>query len=359
MHTSDNLLAWRLLLRLAKTQNLTRASIEEDIELSAASRLLKDLETSLNVSLLDRQTRPLRLKEEVRSVIPQLASFIEASQQLVTSVRALEGSASERAFRLSIPANVPRRRVMHMITAFTKANPDWKVEVMGSTDHWDVIERRVEASYLPYCPADGLDELRLDPIAKATTFMVATPAYLRQYGTPRSPADLAQHRLILRNGPYYPLTDRLIGAKSTFVLNTGIEQALPPEQWILPLGEEASEESQVTSGILRHSPVLKYFAGDTLSCCQAVIDDAGIAVDLSIGFLEPYLKSGQLVVVLPEWHRPLWHATLVTRPEIWKEAGAKAFLEHFMRHEKRDSHCWIEAFEERGLDAEAMIRRDL
>ena len=358
MNAKDNLLAWRLLLRLAKTQNLTRASIEEDLELSAASRLLKDLETALGVSLLDRKTRPLRLRDEVRLVMPQIASFLEESERLVTAVKQLEEAGEERAFRLSIPANIPRRRVIHMITDFAKTNPHWKVEVMGSMDHIDVLERRVEAAYLPYVPVEGQEELKCHPISKATTFMVATPAYLRRYGTPRTPADLAQHVLILRNGPFYPMTDRLIGTKSTFTLSTGIEHLLPPEMWVKPMAETPTSKMPQPA-VMRHSPALKHFAGDTLSCCQAVVDGEGIAVDLSIGFLETYLKSGQLVVVLPEWHRPLWHTTLVTRKELWDNPVVEEFLEHFIRHEQRESCCWMTAFEKMGVDATGIMKRGL
>ncbi len=363
MDTRDNLCAWRLLLRLAKTQNLTRAAIEENIELSAASRLLKDLEKDLGVSLLARGTRPLKVRHEVLEHLPLLSSFLEQSMTLVQTVMSLsDEEVKERPFRVSIPANIPRRRVIGMISEFAEQAPGWKVEVTGSADHLDILEGRIEAAYLPYAP-EG-EEFRVIPVARSTTFMVASPGYFRRASTPKGPEDLGRHTLILRNGPFYPATDRLIGPRSVFTLNTGVEQPLPPEQWVSAvesvdydtLGKDMDE---LPMRVRRHMPVLKHFTGDTLSCIQAALDGVGIACDLSIGTLEPYLTSGELVVVMPEWHRPLWHTSLVSLDRIWADPLVVKFLTHFTRREQRESQCWKRAFRSRGLDPDAIEQRNL
>ena len=363
MDTRDNLVAWRLLQRLAKLGNLTRVAIEENVELSAASRMLRDLERDLGVPLLNRETRPLKVRQEVRDVLPLLTNVLDGAVHLVHQLEALsEKAPAERPFRISIPANIPRRRVLSVIADFLKETPEWKVEVTGTCDHIDVLEKRVDAAYLPYIPID--EELKVQVFAPVTTLMVATPAYLRAFGVPKSVGDLGRHTMVLRSGAFYPVTDRLVGPRSVFTFNTGIETPLPFEQWlefVEPVRQDAygKEREDLPNTVRRHLPVVNTFTGDTLSCLQAVLDGRGIAADLSIGSLEPYLMSGELVAVLPDWHRPLWHPSLVSLASLWSEPIVAKFLTHFVKREQHDSQVWKRVFKRYGIDADAIEGRNI
>ena len=55
MQPKDNLLNLKLLESLERTGNLTQACIENDCDLSTASRQLAALEEDLGISLLDRR----------------------------------------------------------------------------------------------------------------------------------------------------------------------------------------------------------------------------------------------------------------------------------------------------------------
>ncbi len=351
-------------MRLAKTQSLTRAALEENVELSAASRLLKGLEEELGVMLLDRESRPRRLRAEVMEFYPQLVAFIDESTRLMQVFSALKPPAEheERPLRISIPANIPRRRVISFISEFSQRAPNWKVEITGTADHLDVLEGRIEAAYLPYIPSHV--DLHIIPVARATTFLLASPAYLRRAGTPYSVAELGRHVLITRTGPFYPVVDRLYGPTSEFNIQTGIERPLPPAKWVLPTAKNAADrvlaEQRVGfSEMRRHQPVLRHFSGDTLSCVQAVLDGMGIATDLSIGLVEQYLLSGELSIVLPEWHRPLWHTSIVSKEELWIDPQVGEFMQLFAERERRESRIWKVIFSRYGIDAEAIEARDL
>lgn len=58
MRPKNNLLNWKVLESLERTGNLTQACIENDCDLSTASRQLAALEEDLGVSLLDRRRKP-------------------------------------------------------------------------------------------------------------------------------------------------------------------------------------------------------------------------------------------------------------------------------------------------------------
>lgn len=60
MRPKNNLLNWKVLESLERTGNLTQACIENDCDLSTASRQLAALEEDLGISLLDRRRKPMQ-----------------------------------------------------------------------------------------------------------------------------------------------------------------------------------------------------------------------------------------------------------------------------------------------------------
>ena len=60
MQPKNNLLNLKLLEGLERTGNLTQACIENDCDLSTASRQLAALEEDLGISLLDRRRKPMQ-----------------------------------------------------------------------------------------------------------------------------------------------------------------------------------------------------------------------------------------------------------------------------------------------------------
>ena len=345
MNATDNMAVWRLVHRMAKTQNLTKAAQEENLELSAASRLMKEFEAQLGVSILNRQTRPVMLREEILPWLSTIEDMLKAHTSLIESLSPSAPKLPKRVFRVSIPANIPRKNLVEVVAEYSQAHPDIKIEVLGGADHMDVVEGRVEAAYLPYRPQTT--DLMVISIIKGTTFMVATPEYLERNGRPKGVGDLHNHTLLLRNGDYYPVTDRLIGKESVFFFNTGIERGIAD---VYGCPGPAFDER-------RHLPITKHFAADTLSCLQAALDGVGIAVDSFVGFLEPYLRSGQLVPILTDWHRPLWDATVVTKDTLMQDPLFGSFIHQFVERERVKIEHWRTIFAQYGVDADAIVRR--
>ena len=51
--------------------------------------------------------------------------------------------------------------------------------------------------------------------------------------------------------------------------------------------------------------------GDALTCRQAVLSGAGIALDLAYAVVKSDVEAGNLVPVLRGWHRPQWLPSIV------------------------------------------------
>ena len=69
MQTKDNLEAWRVFVSVARTGSIKETAIEQNLDMSAASRLLSSLETDLGFPFFDRHSRPMALTERGQSLV--------------------------------------------------------------------------------------------------------------------------------------------------------------------------------------------------------------------------------------------------------------------------------------------------
>lgn len=352
MNPRDNLATWRLIRRLAETDNMTRAASEEKLELSHASRLIRSLEQTLNIALLDRNTRPVKLIESVRPLIPRLTAWLIEGDRLMDALASIEHSKT-KILKLGIPSNIPRQRALNLISSFVEKRPELQVELLSSATHEEILSGQLDAGFLSYMPGPEVKGLVVRPVLDSTTFMVATPSYLERRGVPRTPLDLNDHRLILCNGAYFPTTTRLIGPEEFFDLDTGTLSS----NYATAESRQKSETATLAKDGQRHGP--RRFYGDTFSCLQATLDGIGIAVDLATGIIEPYLEDGRLVPVLLQWHRPMWHKAIAARQDVLNDPVCAEFLKAYADVEEEGSNDWIRLFKEWGVDGDAILKRRL
>ncbi len=334
MRPSENLVAWRLLRTLAQTENLTRAAIFEDVELSAASRLVTALERDLGVALLDRSRKPLTLLPAARQLIPQIAALVDTHRQLVEAC----GRASQ-PIRLSIPTNIGRTGVLRALERYRALHPGVAFELTNNATVLDLLNGRVDAAAFPSRPA--AQGLRIVPLFRGTGFLTATPAYLARFGQVSSPEALLNRRLIFRKDLHYPMTRQLFSLTESFDLATGVRRPL-----------EAREPAPAAA------PRQGDFFGDADSCLQTLLADGGIALDLSLSVLEKYLMDGRVVPVLPEWHRPPWDYVMAARERSALEPVLPDFMAWYAGFSQKESLRTYRAwFAHYGQDFDEVISR--
>lgn len=183
-------------VRAAEEKSFGRAAASLGVTTAAVSKAVKKLEEDLGVRLLDRSSR-------VVSVTREGEVFLERCQSAVLSVRgardAIEGIRSEPrgTVRVTIPpvlapiavASLPRLTSQYPRLAFRFDVTD-RVAKLG--DGYDVAVRMGELE----------DSALVARLLRRTRWVtVAAPAYLARRGTPKTPADLAQHDCIRFVGP--------------------------------------------------------------------------------------------------------------------------------------------------------------
>lgn len=179
-------------LNVAEAGGFSQAARGSEVPVSVLSKRIARLEGALGTRLFQRSTRAVQLTEEGRALIPHLQRLFgdikEIEEQFVDS-NELKG-----VVRLTLPWTLTQGPVAQIITDFRKKNPLVEVHVHFS----DAFEKLVEG---------GFDlAIRFSTMADSTLIarrlgpnylkIIASKAYLKKAGTPKTVKELKEHPLM-------------------------------------------------------------------------------------------------------------------------------------------------------------------
>lgn len=230
---------------------------------SAISRSVSRLERALGSKLLHRTTRKLALSETGKMVYEHAQEMLNAAQMALDS-----GSSRQQVVQGKLTVSVPKavgRFVIHPLMAeFLERYPDVDVCLRLEDRYMDLIDDGVDlALRISLSPSPGLYGKALMPVSHV---ICATPAYLRQHGTPDTPQALRHHSCI------------------------SLGETPADARWKFRLGEKS--ETIQTHG--------RYAANHTGVRLDAVKNHLGIG-SLPLFTAREALANGEIVQVLPEW----------------------------------------------------------
>jgi DNA-binding transcriptional LysR family regulator len=177
----------------AELGNFTAAATANGVTPAAVSRSVSRLEARLGVRLFVRTTRTLRLTEAGRDYFEQCR---QALNQLIEAERAVTGqqSAPSGLLRISMPTPYGHYRVLPLLPRFRRQYPDVKIDIHLSNRNIDFAEEGYDLAIRGRAPGDSTMIART--LEDAELVVVATPAYLKAHGTPRSLDALRHHNCI-------------------------------------------------------------------------------------------------------------------------------------------------------------------
>lgn len=186
-------------VQIVQAGNLSAAAQRLDLSLAAVSKRLSRLERALGCRLLERTTRRSCLTEAGRDFYHHgvaLLGHAERAQKAVQSrQRGMRG-----LLKVGSSAAFARHQIVPRLARLLARHPALKIELVGLDDSTDRPHPDIDVAICWQSPAPrpGLTslELGLDQLV-----LCASPAYLEQYGRPRTPADLSSHRWVLCGSP--------------------------------------------------------------------------------------------------------------------------------------------------------------
>ncbi|UQZ90649.1 LysR family transcriptional regulator [Deltaproteobacteria bacterium Smac51] len=240
------------------------------ISKSKLSRRISEMENSLGLNLLRRNTRSLELSpagEEFYNYCRSVTEEAEAAQAMLQKLKA-EPSGG---VRLSCPNSINMFYLTEILSKFMKKWPKVKVTLLVTNNPVRIINERIDVAILTKF---SLDNSRQDFVVKKLTesrmVLLASPDYLEKYGTPAGLEELPRHTTISS------VDDRLEG----------------PATW-----EFTTRDGLKTK--ISHQP--RFRTHDTVSQISAVLHGLGIGL-----VPEPpasrEIRQGRLIKILPEYY---------------------------------------------------------
>ncbi len=179
---------------LAKLGSMTATARELGVTPPAVTKRLSQMEHKLGVRLVNRTTRRISLTNEGETYLTQATHILHQIRDMEESV-ASGRAAPKGLLRINATPGFGRTHIAPIVSRFAHAFPEVEVE-LHLTDRPISL---VEEAYDLAIRFGELPDTRLAArkLMSNRRFLCASPAYLKQAGEPKTPAELHQHRCIL------------------------------------------------------------------------------------------------------------------------------------------------------------------
>lgn len=207
--TTINLNLVRSFVEVVDAGSFTGAAKSLGVPTSSVSRAIARLEDELRSSLLTRTSRKTTLTPAGRAYFEHAKKALELLAEAETRIGDLTQHPRGEV-RLSIPVHLDDGYLAGRLVAFSEAYPQVKLRVVP-TNRWVELEREGFDLTLRVMQRPDGDDLVFRELGSFHAWLVASPAYLAEHGTPQRPADLTRHRCVNMQHHSYALP--LIGPR--------------------------------------------------------------------------------------------------------------------------------------------------
>src|SRR5713101_7275743 len=174
--------------RVVQAGSFTAAAAALGMPKSSVSRKVSDLEERLKSRLLQRTTRKLSLTDVGRTYYDYCARIVGEIEDGERAVSRLQ-EAPRGLLRVTAPINVAF--LGPIVSDYLKRYPEVRLDLFCTGRTVDLVEERFDVAIRAGTLADST--LIARSLGSAGWLLVATPAYLKKHGRPRTPEDLKKH----------------------------------------------------------------------------------------------------------------------------------------------------------------------
>jgi len=176
---------------IAEAGSISEAARRLRLSKSVVSERLAELERALGTSLMHRSTRKLSLTEDGVAFLERASRTLRELDEAVADLSERRGTLAG-PLRISAPVTFGRMHLGPALYPFLRRHPQIELTI-------DLDDRRIEAASEGYDAVvrnGPIEDSRLVAwkLARSRRVLVASPAYLEEYGTPSNLADLDGHR---------------------------------------------------------------------------------------------------------------------------------------------------------------------
>ncbi len=258
----DILKAMEVFVVVVDCGSQSAAAEKLDMSRPVVSRYLAELEDWSGSRLLHRTTRRLGLTDAGSEMLPRCRHLLEIANDM-RSASAMSEHEPHGLLRITASSSFAQAQMAQAVTAYIKKYPKVGVELLLLDRTVNLVDERIDLAIRITNDLD--DQLIARQLSVCRSVVCASPTYLREHGTPVHADELVLHQCLTHS--YH--------GKNMWVFERQGEQLSYP----------------VRSAI---------GANEVTVLMQAARAGAGIAL-LPTYLAAPYISSGELVVLLPDY----------------------------------------------------------
>jgi len=278
-------------IKVAELSSFSRAAEEMDVSKSYISRQIWHLESRLSIQLFIRTTRSVTLTALGKNFYQRIKLSLEQIDEAERAVVDLQ-EIPQGSLKVTAAGAFGETFVVGAAVEFMKLYPLIKVDLYFTDRVVDMVNEGYDLAIRSGVLEDSL--LIARRITSRNIVLCASPAYIEQYGQPKTLDDLSQHNCLLGS------------STSWHVKNTD--------------GKD-----------IQYNVTGNWRSNNGYALMQACLNHLGI-IQLPEFYSKQALESGQLVELLPE-HRPKDNGVWAVYPSNRHlSAKVKLFIEHLIAY---------------------------
>jgi DNA-binding transcriptional LysR family regulator len=284
--------ALMIFAQVASSSSFSKAARLLKMPTSTVSRRIADLEHELGVRLLERSTRSLRLTDLGSEVLEHARRSSEINDA-IANIASNHLSHVSGTLRISAPPSISDSVLAPVVVAFQAVYPDVRIQVFITER---IVDQIVEGIDLAFRVDEKLHDSSLVAIRllKYRHLLVASPEYWKNHKRPKTPQELLGHRLL------------------------AFSFWKPENTW------KFSHVNRKDRSSITFKPFLSI--NEYSGLAAALLAGTGIG-DFPPIVQPGLLRSRRLVEVMPKWHFPIFHLSLVHLGNRYTPRPVRVFKE--------------------------------
>lgn len=184
----DKLDQYRVFLQVAQMGSFIKAAHALELPRASVSAAIQQLESALGTRLLHRTTRQVRLTADGAQLAEHVRSLLTEAEDIDQLFQSRQRQVAGRLV-VDVPSRIARRLIAPALPGLLRRYPRLQL-LLGSTDRAiDLVQDGVDCVVRVGSLSNS--SLVARPVGRLALINCASPDYLREHGTPREPAELA------------------------------------------------------------------------------------------------------------------------------------------------------------------------
>jgi len=179
---------------VAQAGSLTEAGHALNISQSAVSRQISSLEASIDVSLFNRHARGLVLTEQGEHLF-RITRTIFAQVNAIGTIISESRDGLSGCLRIAITIGIGSVWLASRLKKFMQSYPKLRLNIQLTDEGVDFTMREADVS-INYNKSLPTEDVVQKELANIRMSVYASKEYIQNFGMPKKPEDLDQHRLI-------------------------------------------------------------------------------------------------------------------------------------------------------------------